>query len=125
MNAAPSRPEEKFALSSALKYAWLCYGIAFVGLFLVLSFCGREAMLLAFFLLVACSFWLAFVTGRAASSCGHTGLLWGAGVFLLGSFGCTSASLGGAEQVASAQLMANRPFDADTRVLACVGHLQR
>jgi len=75
------------SLAQALKYAWACYWVAFFGMFIVSSFIGREAVLFALFLLVACSLWLAFLTGRVASSAGHPGILWGFGVVLLGPLG--------------------------------------
>jgi hypothetical protein len=87
MDNTETPPTQSERLKRAVRYAWLCYWVAFLGLFAFPHFIGREAMLFALLSVVACSFWLALATGRAASSVGRAGIVWGLGVVLLGPLG--------------------------------------
>jgi len=73
-------------LARILKWAWLGYWVVLVALLTGWRYLG-DLLLVGHGVLVAVTIWLAIAVWRAASASGHTGILWGIGVVVLGPLG--------------------------------------
>lgn len=87
MSVALSTVAECASLARTLKRAWLAFWLVFFGNFAVWRLFGSDFILAGLTVLLASYAWLGWTTARAASASGHTGVVWGIGVFLLGPLG--------------------------------------